>query len=176
MASSGTLLLLLSASSGCTFRCSSCWRQALARSSTPLFCPLGRGLLTQGADASATVTTFARETEKSDMLMLTHHALLNCPQLVQASAKVDLGQLRGDANICSDAVSRSYWDVFYRLCRNLRIRPVESPVPVSAARRFWRRCWRRQRRVASAFVPTCTSLHRRAYPTTCSTWSSRRQS
>ena len=94
---------------------------------TPLLPPRAR--LTQGADASATVTTFTRETEKSDMLMLTHHAFLNCPQFAQASAKVDLGQLRGDANICSDAVSRSYWDVFYRLCRNLRIRPVEVPVP-----------------------------------------------
>ena len=94
---------------------------------TPLLPPRAR--LTQGADASATVTTFTRETEKSDMLMLTHHAFLNCPQFAQASAKVDLVQLRGDANICSDAVSRSYWDVFYRLCRNLRIRPVEVPLP-----------------------------------------------
>ena len=84
-----------------------------------------RSRLVLGADASATVTTLTRETESSEMLVLTHHELLGTPEFTAAAPAADLGQLRGDANIAADAVSRAEWEVFFRLCRNLRIRPIQ---------------------------------------------------
>lgn len=94
---------------------------------TPTLPPTAR--LTQGADASATATTLTRGTEKSEMLTLTHHALLDNAAFAASSRRADLGQLRGDANLASDAVSRGEWDIFHRLCRNLRIRPLQLRVP-----------------------------------------------
>ena len=46
---------------------------------TPLLPPNPNVRLTQGADASATATTLTRQTERSNMLQLTHHALLMMP-------------------------------------------------------------------------------------------------
>ena len=85
--------------------------------------------LTLGADASATVTTFTKETETSEMLVHAHHLFLNSTEFKTASARVDLGHLRGDSNIASDLVSRGLWKQFYRLCHDLRIRPVQLEVP-----------------------------------------------
>ena len=98
---------------------------------TPSLPPDPSVRLTQGADASATATTLTRQTERSDMLALTHHALLDDPEFAQSSRRADLGQLRGDANLASDAVSRGEWGVFARLCQNLRLRPVQLTVPQS---------------------------------------------
>ena len=83
---------------------------------TPSLPPDPNVRLTQGADASATATTLTRQTERSDMLVLTHHALLDDPDFAQSSRRADLGQLRGDANLASDAVSRNEMGVFARLC------------------------------------------------------------
>ena len=96
---------------------------------TPSLPPNPDVRLTQGADASATATTLTRQTERSNMLQLTHHALLDDADFARFSCRADLGQLRGDANLASDAVSRGLWDVFAQLCQNLRIRPVQLPVP-----------------------------------------------
>ena len=51
------------------------------------------------------------------------------PDFAQSSRRADLGQLRGDANLASDAVSRNEMDIFARLCQNLRLRPVQLTVP-----------------------------------------------
>ena len=78
--------------------------------STIIFTPLlppGAKRLTHGADATATVTTLTRETESSEMLMLTHHALLQCDQFKALAPRADLGHLRGDSNLGADAVSAS---------------------------------------------------------------------
>ena len=85
--------------------------------------------LTLGADASATVTTLTRDTERSEMLMQAHHIINRVAEFVQASRLTDLGHLRGDANIASDLVSRAKWREFFRLCQHLRIRPVQLNVP-----------------------------------------------
>ena len=90
-----------------------------------------RARLTLGADASATTTTLTRETERSEMLMLTHHSLLDAPSFSAAAPLVDLGHLRGDANLASDCVSRAEWKAFFRLCSNLRIRPHQLQVPAA---------------------------------------------
>ena len=86
-----------------------------------------------GADASATATTFTRETERSDMLMLSHHEFLESPRFQAVAPRADLGHLRGDANLAADAVSRGNWEVFFRLCRDLRIRPQQVQLPDECA-------------------------------------------
>ena len=86
-------------------------------------------LLALGADASTTCTTLALDSERSDMLVITHHALLGCPRFQRAAERSQIGHFRGDANLAADAVSRSEWATFHRLCKDLRIRPVQLPVP-----------------------------------------------
>ena len=82
-----------------------------------------------GADASATATTFTRQTERSEMLMLSHHEFLGSPKFQAVVARADLCHLRGDSNLAADAVSRGNWDVFFRMCRDLRIRPQQVQLP-----------------------------------------------
>lgn len=105
-----------------------------------------RSRLVLGADASATVTTLTRQSESSEMLMLTHHELLEDAEFAAAAPATDLGQLRGDANLAADAVSRAEWEVFFRLCRNLRIRPIQLEVPESCLRILQRVLAHAQRR------------------------------
>ena len=78
-----------------------------------------------GADASATCTTFTRETESSEMLMCAHHAFLQSPRFCKAKKRTDLGHYRGASNLAADAVSRGLWDTFSLLCQNLRVRPFQ---------------------------------------------------
>ena len=82
-----------------------------------------------GADALATVTTLVNDSERSEMLTITHHALLGSPHFRRASQNASASQLRGDANLAADAVSRGEWATFFNLCRDLRIRPTQLPVP-----------------------------------------------
>ena len=97
--------------------------------STIIFTPLlppGAKRLTHGADATATVTTLTRETESSEILMLTHHALLQCDQFKALAPRADLGHLRGDSNLGADAVSRALWDTFARTAATSVFAPFNS--------------------------------------------------
>ena len=82
-----------------------------------------------GADASATATTLTLHSQSSEALIDAHHELLALPSFQQAQRHTSLGQLRGDANEASDAVSRGKWDTFRALCRRLRVRPQEVMAP-----------------------------------------------
>ena len=81
-----------------------------------------------GADASATVTTLTLHSQTSEALIDAHHALLASPAFQRAQRYTSLGQLRGDANEASDAVSRGKWDTFFTLCKRVRVRPQQVPV------------------------------------------------
>ena len=85
--------------------------------------------LNLGADASATATTFTRQTESSEMLMIAHNEFLETPDFDVVAARADLGHFRGDSNLASDAVSRANWDVFSTFCNDLRIRPQRVELP-----------------------------------------------
>ena len=85
--------------------------------------------LSLGADASATATTLTLHSETSEALIDAHHVLLDSPAFQAAQSYTSLGHLRGDANEASDSVSRSKWDTFYALCRRVRVRPQQLPVP-----------------------------------------------
>ena len=87
--------------------------------------------LTLGADALATPYALTQHSQSSEMLIETHHALLDSPEFAQVSPQIDLGHLRGDANLASDAVSRAEREVLRRLAGNLRVHLSELPFPPS---------------------------------------------
>ena len=74
-----------------------------------------------GADALATPITLAEDRERSEMLIIAHHAALDEPLFSEAEEHVSAGHLRGDANLASDAVSRSEWDTFFALCKQMKL-------------------------------------------------------
>lgn len=90
--------------------------------------------LTLGADALATPYALTQDSESSEMLIETHHALLDCPEFDQVAPQINLGHLRGDANLASDAVSRAEREVLARLAKNLRTRLTELPTHPSCQR------------------------------------------
>ena len=85
--------------------------------------------LTLGADALATPYALATDSERSEMLIETHHALLERNEYNRVAPLIQIGHLRGDANLASDAVSRNLREVMALLSKNLRLRLVNLPVP-----------------------------------------------
>jgi len=87
--------------------------------------------LVLGADALATPYALTRDSESSEMLVETHHALLECSDFNKAASITSIGHLRGDANLASDAVSRNKKDTLAKLAKDLRIRLTPLPFPAS---------------------------------------------
>ena len=85
--------------------------------------------LTLGADALATPYALSTDSERSEMLIETHHALLECNEYSRVAPLIQIGHLRGDANLASDAVSRNLRKVVALLSKNLRLRLNNLPVP-----------------------------------------------
>ena len=96
-----------------------------------VFAPYFRGAerVTLLSDALATPYALTRQTERSPMLMLAHHALLADAQFQEVAEVATCGHLAGDSNPYADAVSRAEWRRFRQLCRAAGIRPMELPVP-----------------------------------------------
>ena len=87
--------------------------------------------LTLGADALATPYALTQDSQSSEMLVETHHALLDSSEFNQVAPMIGIGHLRGDANLASDAVSRAEIEVLARLAKNLRTRLTQLPFPAS---------------------------------------------
>ena len=89
----------------------------------------GAGAITLLSDALATPYALTRQSERSPMLVMAHHALLADPQFAAVAEVADCGHLSGDCNPFSDAVSRAEWRRFFALCRAAGVRPREVAVP-----------------------------------------------
>ena len=86
------------------------------------------------SDALATPYALTRQSERSTMLMLAHHALLADPQFQEVADVAECAHLQGDCNPFSDAVSRAEWQRFFALCRAVGVTPRELPVPARVHR------------------------------------------
>lgn len=85
----------------------------------------------QVADATAAFYTLTKESERSEVLMYAHHALLDNYEFVRAAEKADLTHGAGDANIAGDAASRSEWARLNALAAALRVRLSRVPLPTT---------------------------------------------
>ena len=81
------------------------------------------------SDALATPYALTRQSERSPMLQLAHHALLADPQFQEIAEVAECAHLQGDCNAFSDAVSRAEWQRFFALCRVVGVTPRELAVP-----------------------------------------------
>jgi hypothetical protein len=84
--------------------------------------------LVLGADASATVTALTADSERSEMLIATHHSFENSPHFRRAALNTSVGHLRGDSNDAADFLSRDKRTEFAALCKRLKIRPRQLDV------------------------------------------------
>lgn len=94
--------------------------------------------LTLLVDATSAYYTLANETERSEILVFVHHALLDEERFRAAANLCDIVHGAGDMNLASDAVSRSKWDVLRALAASLRIRTRQVPVPSICAELYQR--------------------------------------
>ena len=83
----------------------------------------------QLVDATAAFYTLTAESERSEVLMYAHHALLGCHDFVRSAERADLTHGAGDANIAGDAASRSEWDRLNALAAALKVRLSRVPLP-----------------------------------------------
>lgn len=90
---------------------------------------LGADQIVLQSDALATPYILSRHKAKSEMLALTHHALLANPTFADVAQRAMIAHLSGDCNPFADAISRALWERFYALCRVISVRPVEVAPP-----------------------------------------------